>query len=109
MDEFQRFNSLIQIDNDSDAGMLAQRFLQEHYEDEKTRTRVLLLSATPYKLFSTMEELNDGSDDDPYKEFFTVMDFLFEKNKDEFQKVWKEYSEALQTAQANGFELLVNR
>ena len=109
MDEFQRFNSLIQIDNDSDAGMLAQRFLQEHYEDERTRTRVLLLSATPYKLFSTMEELNDGSDDDPYKEFFTVMDFLFEKNKEEFQKVWKEYSDALQTAQANGFELLVNR
>lgn len=109
MDEFQRFNSLIQIDNDSDAGMLAQRFLQEHNEDEKTRTRVLLLSATPYKLFSTMEELNDGSDDDPYKEFFTVMDFLFEKNKEKFQQEWKEYSEALRTAQANGFSLLVNK
>lgn len=109
MDEFQRFNSLIQIDNDSDAGMLAQRFLQDHSEDETTRTRVLLLSATPYKLFSTMEELNDGSDDDPYKEFFTVMDFLFEKNKEKFQTEWKEYSEALRTAKANGFRLLINK
>ena len=109
MDEFQRFNSLIQIDNDSDAGMLAQRFLQEHYEDEETRTRVLLLSATPYKLFSTMEELNDGTDDDPYKEFFTVMNFLFENHKEEFQKYWKEYSDALRTAKANGFALLVNK
>ncbi len=109
MDEFQRFNSLIKIDNDSDAGMLAQRFLQEHSDDEKTRTRVLLLSATPYKLFTTMEELNDSKDDDPYKEFFTVMDFLFENNKNDFQREWIEYSECLRTAKANGFSLLIDK
>ena len=109
MDEFQRFNSLIQVDNDSDAGMLAQRFLKENKEDTQAKTRVLLLSATPYKLFSTMEEINEGTEEDPYKEFFTVMDFLFEQNKEKFQKEWKEYSAALRTAQINGFELLKNK
>ena len=99
MDEFQRFNSLIDINNNEDAGILAKKFLQENPEDNSRKTRVLLLSATPYKLYTTMEELDENSDDDPYKEFFNVMDFLFEKDKDVFHKKWLEYSSSLQTAQ----------
>lgn len=106
MDEFQRFNSLIDINNNEDSGILARRFLQENSDDITRKTRVLLLSATPYKLYTTMEEMDNNSDDDPYKEFFNVMDFLFEKDKDGFRKTWLEYSNSLQTAQKNGFVVL---
>lgn len=45
MDEFQRFKFLLSSD-DSELGILAHSFLSGH------DTRVLLLSATPYKLYS---------------------------------------------------------
>lgn len=109
MDEFQRFNSLIDINNNDDSGILARRFLQENSDDLARKTRVLLLSATPYKLYTTMEELDNNSDDDPYKEFFNVMDFLFEKDKEAFRKTWLEYSDSLQSAQKNGFVVLKNQ
>ena len=50
MDEFQRFKFLLSSD-DSELGILAHSFLSGH------DTRVLLLSATPYKLYSTLEEM----------------------------------------------------
>ena len=106
MDEFQRFNSLIDINNNDDSGILARRFLQENPDDITRKTRVLLLSATPYKLYTTMEEMDNNTDDDPYKEFFNVMDFLFEKDKESFRKTWLEYSASLQTARKNGFDVL---
>lgn len=109
MDEFQRFNSLIDINNNEDSGILARKFLQENPDDLNRKTRVLLLSATPYKLYTTMEEMDNDAEDDPYKEFFNVMDFLFEKDKETFRKTWLEYSASLQTAQKNGFVVLKNQ
>lgn len=52
MDEFQRFKFLLSSD-DSELGILAHSFLSGH------DTRVLLLSATPYKLYSTLEEIDE--------------------------------------------------
>ena len=48
MDEFQRFKDLIAGDN-SESGMLARKFLIEDND-----VKVLLLSATPYKPYSTL-------------------------------------------------------
>ena len=53
MDEFQRFKFLLSSD-DSELGILAHSFLSGH------DTRVLLLSATPYKLYSTLEEIDEN-------------------------------------------------
>ena len=106
MDEFQRFNTLIDPNNNEDSGILARKFLQENPDDDTRKTRVLLLSATPYKLYSTLEELDTNDSDNPYVEFFKVMDFLFEKDKERFRKIWLEYSASLQSAKNLGFEIL---
>lgn len=88
MDEFQRFKFIIKTHDDSDTGILARKFLSN---DE---IRILLLSATPYKLYSTLEEINENQMDEHYSEFFEVMDFLFheKKQRDDFKKVWSDYS-----------------
>lgn len=90
MDEFQRFRFLISSDRNSDTGILAHQFL------EGGDTRVLLLSATPYKLYSTLEEIDDANGvDEHYREFLQVMEFLLGGRTDEFRKVWSDYNTAL--------------
>lgn len=85
MDEFQRFKDLIEIDeNDySDSAMLSKKFLKDN-----TDSCVLLLSATPYKLFSTLSEFTDG-EETHIKGFMRVMDFLVngENENARFHKV----------------------
>ena len=95
MDEFQRFKFLLSSD-DSELGILAHGFLSGH------DTRVLLLSATPYKLYSTLEEIDENQLDEHYAEFFQVMNFLFDDEvKDiKFKEVWKNYSHALSELKA---------
>jgi hypothetical protein len=88
MDEFQRFKFIIKTSDESDTGILARKFLNS---DE---IRILLLSATPYKLYSTLEEIDENQIDEHYSEFFEVMEFLLHerKKKDDFKKVWSDYS-----------------
>ena len=95
MDEFQRFKFLLSSD-DSELGILAHSFLSGH------DTRVLLLSATPYKLYSTLEEIDENQLDEHYAEFFQVMNFLFDDEvKDtSFKEIWKNYSVALSELKA---------
>lgn len=93
MDEFQRFKSLIDSEAlETEGGVIAKRFF------ETKGLKVLLLSATPYKLYSTMEEIEEAdSPDEYYKEFFQVIDFLL-NDKDKmrgFSEVWSDYSVAL--------------
>ena len=66
LDEFQRFKHL--LDGDDEASMLATA-LFEHPD-----VRVLLLSATPYKMF-TLDQEND--EDDHYPDFIRTLNFLF--------------------------------
>lgn len=66
LDEFQRFNHL--LDGDDEASMLATT-LFEHPD-----VRVLLLSATPYKMFTLDHESNE---DDHYPDFIRTLNFLF--------------------------------
>ncbi|MDY0151949.1 MAG: hypothetical protein RBS43_06710 [Candidatus Cloacimonas sp.] len=86
MDEFQRFRSLIQEDNSSETSVLAHKFLMGN------DVKVLLLSATPYKLYSTLEEIYETGSDDPYKEFLEVMKFLQPTQHQEFKEIWSNYS-----------------
>lgn len=88
MDEFQRFPYLLNADPESETGMLANQFF--HAKD----VRMLLLSATPYKMYSTPEEIDEARIDEHYTEFLSVMNFLNENTGEaqNFLTVWKNYS-----------------
>lgn len=103
MDEFQRFRFLIdEKGSNSEMGMLAQRFLSG------SNTKVLLLSATPYKLYSTLEEIDEAHTDEHYTEFLQVMDFLFdaEDRKKSFQTVWNNFTVKLRELNAENLTVL---
>ena len=87
MDEFQRFRSLISAEPTTETGILVDRFLNSR------EVKVLLLSATPYKLYSTLEEISEYDTDEHYEEFYKVIDFLLkEKQQKEFREVWNNFS-----------------
>ncbi|MCQ2522167.1 MAG: helicase [Lachnospiraceae bacterium] len=88
MDEFQRFKYLLNAEIDSEVGMLADKFF-----NAKKPPRMLLLSATPYKMYSTLEEIDETNNDEHFNEFLSVMDFLrhYEKGSN-FEEVWNNYS-----------------
>lgn len=88
MDEFQRFKFLITADPKSETGMLTSKFF--HTES----VRMLLLSATPYKMYSTLEEIDTTQVDEHYVEFLQVMKFLnvSDADDDAFKKIWSDYS-----------------
>ena len=83
-----RFKYLINSDPESETGMLANKFFSSN------NVRMLLLSATPYKMYSTLEEIDDSQVDEHYSEFLDVMNFLNigQGEQDSFKTVWNEYS-----------------
>jgi hypothetical protein len=91
MDEFQRFKYLINSDPESETGLLANKFFNSD------KVRMLLLSATPYKMYSTLEEIDETQVDEHYAEFMDVMRFLnITPQEDEhFHTVWNNYSISL--------------
>ena len=99
MDEFQRFNFLINSDDEeNDAAILAKSFLTSSNPDSAAaKIRVLLLSATPYKLYTTLEELDEKNNDEHYTEFNTVIKFLYNNDLKfkNYKNVWNDYSVAL--------------
>lgn len=98
MDEFQRFSDLLQT-SDSEQSMLARKF----FDPTRTNTKVLLLSATPYKPYSTLEEINAEGKDEHFNDFMKVMDFLFvTKDKEQiFRLTWQHYSAALKATEVS--------
>ena len=68
LDEFQRFRELLNPRTTS--GELAQRLFE--YEDDHNQVRTLLLSATPYKMYTLSHE----TDDDHHKDFLDTVRFL---------------------------------
>lgn len=68
LDEFQRFRSL--LDQRTSSGELAARLFE--YEDSHTKSRALLLSATPYKMYT----LSGESGEDHYRDFLHTVRFL---------------------------------
>ena len=78
LDEFQRFRDL--LDSNTPSGELAQRLFE--YEDINTKVRTLLLSATPYKMYTLSHE----SDEDHYRDFLRTVRFL-EKNEESVEQL----------------------
>lgn len=88
MDEFQRFKYLINSDKNSEMKKLTDKFFNNK------STRILMLSATPYKMYSTIDEIDYSQVDAHYSEFLDVMNFLNieEDKKEEFKEIWSNYS-----------------
>ena len=70
LDEFQRFRAL--LDAETPSGELARQLFE--YEDQHTQVRTMLLSATPYKMYT----LSGEADDDHYRDFLRTVQFLEE-------------------------------
>lgn len=77
LDEFQRFKTL--LSSDTEMGSLAHFLFQ--YQDMHSSARVILLSATPYKMYT----VNGESEDDHYQDFMRTFDFL-NQNQDQQEK-----------------------
>jgi len=75
LDEFQRFRDLIDLDNDEERAIIAREVLLS-----KQSSRVLLLSATPFKAFTDHDDLDRG--EDHYRDFRSVLRFLLRDRED---------------------------
>lgn len=69
LDEFQRFKHLLA--GEEDAAKLARELFD--YADHSSAARVLLLSATPYKMYTLHHE---AQEDDHYADFIRTVEFL---------------------------------
>lgn len=78
LDEFQRFKNLLGAEDE--AGQLAKELLE--YSDEQTDVRVLLLSATPYKMYTLHAEADT---DDHYGDFLHTLGFLLNDEAEKAQ------------------------
>jgi hypothetical protein len=72
LDEFQRFRDL--LDGDHEAAQLAKALFGYRNARGGESARVLLLSATPYKMLA----LDHEQEDDHYPDFLRTLRFLFE-------------------------------
>ncbi len=100
LDEFQRFKHL--LDPWSDAGELAHD-LFNHAE-----AKVVLLSATPYKMYTVSEDVTD----DHYADFIETLRFLFGNDEDQvaaFRRELRAYREVLIDGSAERISLLRRR
>jgi len=109
MDEFQRFKHLLNVDVESSdqekgAWELAQSLFA--YQDKNSAVRVLMLSATPYKLYT----LNDAQEEDShYKDLLGSLGFLL-NDKDrtaKMERLLDAYSKALHRLPDCGMKALV--
>ena len=78
LDEFQRFKHL--LDRTGEAGQLAHDLF--NYPD----ARVVLLSATPYKMYTVAEDVTD----DHYADFLRTLKFLFGDDEEQVAKFKRE-------------------
>lgn len=71
MDEFQRFAELLDPTSTSKSAQLLRTFISSEHEHNAAPTKVLLLSATPYRWF---DRSGDGSH---HQDFISTLRFLF--------------------------------
>ena len=98
LDEFQRFKDLLRPDPDNFAAELAHRLFD--YKDSVTGrlTRTLLLSATPYRMYTTADEI----DSDHYADFLDTCRFLIqdEERVDRLRQRFAGFRSALTSAES---------
>lgn len=83
LDEFQRFKHLLAGD-DTPAELARDLF---NFADETSQARVVLLSATPYKMFTMEHEASDNH----YKDFVETLSFLKPEGAKRFEQLLEEY------------------
>ena len=95
LDEFQRFKDLLNPDTES--GALARGLFE--YQHEASRARVLLLSATPYKMYTLTHEENE----DHYRDFVNTLHFLTDEDTARAEGLLKAYRhELMRLSAGNG-------
>ncbi len=110
LDEFQRFKDLINFDDKSNDDMNQAELLAHQFFNTKN-LNILLLSATPYKLYCTLQEIDNLNEDEQFSEFHSVMKFLNEGSKNStqtcnnFKDVWRNYTSKLNDFSINNAEL----
>ena len=73
LDEFQRFKHLLEPREGDEAAELARMLFEWQDESTDAQARVLLLSATPYKMYTLAQE---AEEDDHYADFLRTVAFL---------------------------------
>ena len=93
LDEFQRFKDLLQTEPDSLAAEMAQQLFNYTDRDTGRSTRTLLLSATPYRMYTTADDLEG----DHYGDFLATCSFLFgdQDRVDRLQRRFRELRNVL--------------
>lgn len=114
MDEFQRFSSLLSNkEAESEQTYLFRMLLNSRsiLNGKEYDPKILLLSATPYKPYSTLEELNIECVDTSYSEFMNVIQFLNEKEDDfnQFKDIWTSFNKALACAKSTNIQDIVEK
>lgn len=88
LDEFQRFRDLIDESSvENEQAQIAQKVFQQ-----KKGSRILLVSATPFKAFTGADDLERG--EDHFKDFKKVLGFLL-KNDPREQERYEEHRQSL--------------
>lgn len=89
LDEFQRFKGL--LTGNDEASQLARELFD--YTDEQTKARLLLLSATPYRMYTTAQQ----GEEDHYVDFMDTVRFLLADSKkaEDVDSLLREYRRAL--------------
>ena len=77
LDEFQRFKDLMDPTATDWASTLARQLFSHYDEDSGRGTKVLLLSATPYRMYA-----RSGESDDHFADFLNTCSFLFNDQSD---------------------------
>lgn len=90
LDEFQRFKDL--LDGEHATAKLAKQLFT--YSDDTSDVRLLLLSATPYKMYTLHHE---RAEDDHYRDFLRTVEFLDPKLKESqcLRRLLDDYRQAL--------------
>lgn len=91
LDEFQRFKHLLDFD-DEVADLAKALFEYKSSTAEHERVRILLLSATPYKMFT-----RSGDQEDHHADFLRTVRFLLQDDSElaTFKQALRSYREAL--------------
>ena len=101
LDEFQRFKHL--LDGEDATSRLARHLFT--YSDETADVRLLLLSATPYRMYTLHHE---SAEDDHYRDFLRTVEFLDPELKESggLRQLLNDYRQAMYRIES-GTERLV--
>jgi hypothetical protein len=74
------------LSEDNEAGQLAHELF--NFSDKHSRARVLLLSATPYKMYTLSHE---SDEEEHYRDFLETLRFLFNdpQKTSEVEALWR--------------------